>query len=124
MMGTCYKCETRFSEREEEEEEFVTCDKCEFDFHIKCAKATKKDVQARKGSKCLKIYCQDCLCTTTDFVEKKLIETTKLLYKIDLFNQERKPDLKNDSANIIAIVKKVNTIETKVNTLESNSTAC
>lgn len=115
-MRTCYKCEKEFTEKEEEEECIVTCDKCEFDFHLRCAKTKKEEVAIRKDSKCLKIFCPTCLVDTSDFIERKLIETTKLLYKIDLFNQERKPDLTIDSANIKSIVKKVNSIEAKIET--------
>lgn len=55
----------------------------------------KTDVVTRSKSKCLRLYCHDCLENNVN----RLKEISGLLYKLDLFNQMQKEvQAKNEDA--------------------------
>lgn len=83
----CGVCEQKI---EEEEEDIFDCDLCGIKIHMKCAAAKKNELKARKGSKCLKIFCKNCLDQGENVVPTKLNEIVKMLYKIDMGCQQRK----------------------------------
>lgn len=84
-MSLCYKCEQDI----DEEEDYAECDNCDCLFHLKCANVFKKDVNARRTSKCLRLFCPDCFEEKSNGTFDKLKEIAKIMYKLDLFNQEQ-----------------------------------
>lgn len=106
----CYKCEEEIADTEYDE-----CDNCENVFHWQCMNVRKKDSTARVGSKCLRLYCPDC-CDNT--VKDKLKEITKLLYKLDLFNQKQKEDQAKKDDVMESFKCQLKAMELKLNALE------
>lgn len=104
MSSLCYKCA---NEIDEEKHDYAECDSCDSLFHIECGNVLKKELNARKNSKCLQLYCPDCFDQKTDM---KLI--VKLLYKLDLFNQNSKIDN--------PINQQLSSIQSQLNVLNNN----
>lgn len=115
MSSLCYKCEKEI----DDDDDYATCDSCDSVFHIKCANITKKEINARKNSKCLRLYCPDCFKFKSNGTAEKLKEVLKMLYKLDLFNQQQieKQTTKHDFS--ASIESKLNDLDKKI----SNSTA-
>lgn len=65
----------------------VECDNCDGVFHLTCIKVTKTEKKARKNSKCLRMYCPDCVDNRT---ADKLKAMMSLMLKMDLLLQEKK----------------------------------
>lgn len=86
MSSLCYRCEKDI----EEEDDFAECDSCNSLFHLKCASVTKKEANARKNSKCLKLYCPECFKAKGEATPEKLKEILGLLYKMDMCMQQQK----------------------------------
>lgn len=85
MSSLCYKCEKDI----EEEDDYAECDGCDSLFHLKCAGITKKEANARKNSKCLKLYCPECFKAKGEATPEKLKEILGLLYKMDMCMQQQ-----------------------------------
>lgn len=111
MDSCCYKCEKEV----EDDAEFAECDGCDSLFHLKCCGVTKKEASARKNSKCLKLYCEECFKAKTDGTPGKLKEILGLLYKIDLCVQLQKTS--NLSASI---EQKLNALDKKLDNVPDN----
>lgn len=86
MDSLCYKCEKEIKD----DDDYSECDSCDTLFHLKCGNVTKKEFNARQNSKCLQLYCPDCFQSKSNGTAAKLNEIIKVLYKLDLFNQEQK----------------------------------
>lgn len=112
MSALCYKCE---SEIDDEKDDFAECDNCDSLFHLKCGNVLKQEAKARKNSKCLRLYCPDCFEQKTSGTVDKLNQILKLLYKLDLFNQEQKT---MPTAN-----KQIKSIEATLNELNNKMKA-
>lgn len=102
----CYKCNVDVGD-----DDFGECDDCNNFFHIKCVGATKTELKARKNSKCLRIYCPECILKKDSGTLEKLKEILGVLYKLDLHNQQQ-------NANNIADIPKI--IESKLDTFVSS----
>lgn len=83
MTLSCYICD-----KEIEKEEEASIDYTECDFHYKCAGVNKKEKEARKASKCLRLFCKMCMEESEGTIER-LKEITKILYKLDFHNQQQ-----------------------------------
>lgn len=95
--------------------EYIECDSCDVLLCLDCSSARKLDMTSRKGSKCLRVLCPDCRENKYD----RLKEITKLLYKIDLFNQQQKEtQAKNDDV-MVSFSRQLKTLELKMNALET-----
>lgn len=114
MSSLCYKCE---KEIDEETDDYAECDNCDSYFHAKCGNVLKKELNVRKNSKCLQLYCPDCFESKSNGTEDKLKQIIKLLYKLDLFNQEQKAATtsKNQISSIESKLDQLN------NTMKNNS---
>lgn len=86
MSSCCYKCEKEI----EDDDDYAECDGCDSIFHLKCASVSKKEANARKNSKCLKLFCPECFKAKGENTSEKLKEVLGLLYKIDLCVQQQK----------------------------------
>lgn len=88
---------------------------------MKCAGVRIKDVEAKRRSTCLRIFCPDCFENKSNGTYEKLKEIAKILYKIDLFNQEQiVKQQKNDDVTA-SFARQINSLESKVIALESGS---
>lgn len=114
MTSNCEKCSIELKEEEEEASDIFQCDLCESWYHNKCEKVMKKDVKAKKESKRLRIFCKQCEESQEDSVMKKVLQLLKVVYKIDLTVQERKPAEKSNDEMIAAIANKINTIDDRL----------
>lgn len=113
MSSLCFMCE---HDIDEEEEDFAECDNCNVLFHLKCANITKKEVNARKNSKCLKLYCTDCFDKINNSTPEKLKEILALLYKMDCCLQEQK------TSNLSSTIElKLNTLDKKIEKFNSSN---
>lgn len=106
MTSLCYKCELDVGD-----DDFAECDNCDNLFHLKCVGTTKTESKARKNSKCLRIYCPECIDSKSNGTFEKLKEILAVLYKLDLFNQQQKT---SNIANLPQL------IESKLNALTAS----
>lgn len=118
-MLCCYSCEQEINEEEEVGDTFAECDTCVRYFHLKCNNTTKKEVTARKGSKCLRLLCSFCIGDSD--VGTKLKDITNMLFKLDLFNQQQIVAKQQENDTISAIAKNIKALEAKVSKLESGN---
>lgn len=112
MESLCYACE---KEIDDDDENFAECDSCNSLFHIKCVNITKKELNARKNSKCLRLYCPECFNQKGSGTADKLNQILKVLYKLDLFNQEQKV-MPTSNKNLSSIETKLNELTNKFST--------
>lgn len=106
---TCHKCGV------DGVRDYGECDSCDGAFCLDCLEARKVDITSREKSKCLRLYCQDCCENKID----RLKEISKLLYKLDFFNQQQKEtQAKNDDV-MQSFKRQLNTLESKMNALET-----
>lgn len=79
----------------------LLCDRCDGIFHLSCIKVTKTEKKARKNSKCLLLYCTECIEDQANGTAAKIKDMLKLLYKLDFVFQEKKASdaLQNDLLN-------------------------
>lgn len=119
----CDTCNEPFKEQQQQEEddEIFQCDMCDSSYHIKCQKVKKSDVKAKKASKRIRIFCKECEESQESSVMKKVLELVKVVYKIDMTIQERKPAEKSNEDIILSIANKLVVIEEKVSMLEKKS---
>lgn len=85
MDETCSVC----NEELESDDNVFECDGCTTSFHLRCGGATKKDAEARKKSKCLRLYCTLCVANPAMCVAENVKTVMKFVHKIDLFNQKQ-----------------------------------
>lgn len=109
--STCYACKVLI---DEDKDDFVACDECENEFHMKCIRVTKAEAKARLNSKCLRLYCPDCIEKRENGTEEKLKTIVKLLCKLDLFNQEQKPQIAINNESIKLMSSKLNEVSVKL----------
>lgn len=123
MDSLCYICENPI----EEEEESTECDNCESSFHLLCADVQKSAVNANAKHKCLLLYCPECVEKRSSSTKEKVKKILNLLYKIDLFQQNQKPQNVIDSELIKSMAVKLNDVEKKIDTcnvqVRSNSSS-
>lgn len=113
MSSLCFICENNI----EDNEDFTECDSCNNLFHSKCAGITKKEVSARKNSKCLKLYCHHCFKAKNEATPEKLKEILGLLYKMDLCMQQQKTSNFHSS-----IEQKLSKLESKIDSNKATHT--
>lgn len=117
MSTLCYKCN---EELDDDSDDYTECDGCDRNFHLSCLKIPKKDYNSRKGSKCLRLYCSVCIeteCTTED----KIKEIAKMLYKLDLHNQNQVAIKQTENETMSNVISHLKALEDKVDKLESGS---
>lgn len=119
-MSLCYKCENVI---DDDDDEFFECDSCDSLFHLKCANVLKKEINARKNSKCLRIYCPECFNNKTNGTHDKLKEIANVLYKLDLFNQQQIIKQQKDDDVFVSIARQISSLEEKVSTLEAGNSS-
>lgn len=68
----------------------LLCDRCDGIFHLSCIKVTKTEKKARKNSKCLLLYCTECIEDQANGTAAKIKDMLKLLYKLEFVFQEKK----------------------------------
>lgn len=102
----CDKCGTDKDDRAE-------CDSCDGTFCLNCVNTRKTDITARKGSKCLRMYCNDCRENKVD-----RLKISGLLYKLDLFNQQQKEIQAKNDDTMISFARQLKALYSKVNALE------
>lgn len=79
--------ECNICDKETSDSDSFECDGCTKIFHAKCDGVNKKDVNARKGSDRLKLFCLSCT-KKPDAVQSENIKTAlKFIHKIDLSTQ-------------------------------------
>lgn len=105
----------------EKEEECTQCDGCEIFLHLRCHNIKQKEINGRKNSKCVRLYCPDCIDKKDNNTAEKLKDVMKLLYKLDLFNQEQKIQNAVQNDTIKTISEKLDHIEKVVG---ANSMNC
>lgn len=116
-MALCFICEHELLD----DEEYTECDNCEQAFHCKCASVRSKDVAARSRSKCLQLYCPGCFDNKTNGTLDKLKEISKLMYKLDAYNQNQIVEKQKENETITSLIKQVKSLEDKVSKLESGN---
>jgi hypothetical protein len=108
----CQKCATTVTK-----EERIDCDSCDEPFHLTCMNARKVDFTTREKSKCLRVYCPDCLESKID----RWKEVSGLLYKLDMFNQQQvERHAKNEDA-MASMTRQLKSLESKMNALETKT---
>ena len=85
MDSPCSVC----NEAIEDDDDVFECDGCSDSLHLKCGGATKKDISARRVSKCLRVYCKLCVSNPAACVADNVKTIMKFVHKIDLFNQKQ-----------------------------------
>lgn len=81
----CRKCE-----KEIEDDAGFECDGCWDSYHLNCGEALKRDINARKNSKRLQIYCTECISVDPMRVLAEDVRSMmKYIYKIDLVLQKQ-----------------------------------
>lgn len=88
----CNECKKPIDEKEENSFE---CDGCWSMHHTKCAGVRRVDVSARKGSKCLKLYCTKCYADPGHVLSDNVQTMLKYIYKIDLATQKQEAQHKD-----------------------------
>lgn len=116
----CYICVKEIEEEEEASVHYTECDSCDRNFHYKCAGLNKKEKDARNSSKCRRLFCQVCMDESEGTIER-MKEITKLLYKLDLFNQQQIVAKQAENDAIAAISAQLQALETKVSKLETGN---
>lgn len=76
------------------------CDGCWSLYHTKCAAVRKTDLTARKGSKCLKLFCVKCFVDPGRALTEKVETMLKYVYKIDMKLQKNEEYFKNVEVSI------------------------
>lgn len=84
MAGTCDSCGGDI----ENESDFFECDGCAATLHISCDKCNVDDVNQRKGSDRLRIFCIDCVKDTDTITSENIKTLLKFIHKIDMRTQE------------------------------------
>lgn len=108
----CFLCEKSIDDdTENNEPTFAECDECENNFHPKCFKASVKDLKARKGSKCLRLFCPLCVQLKDNSASQKFNELLKWVQKLDLFNQVRIPQIEANNEFIKSMASKIDNVE-------------
>lgn len=110
--SVCYVCEKDISD----EDDATHCDNCEISFHIKCNNITKVAYNAQRGNKCVLIYCPECIQKREDGTEEKLKMILRMLYKLDMFNQQCKPQNMINNDSLKAIKTTIDALDKKVAT--------
>lgn len=106
-------------EEEELGEHYFECDACTRNFHLKCYGVSKKEIQARKGSKCLRLYCEFCVVDMD--LGEQMKDITKMLLKLDLFNQQQIVAKQQENETISSIANNLKALEVKVTKLEAGT---
>lgn len=79
--------ECNICKKETEVNDFFECDGCTLIFHPKCDGINKKDVNARKGSDRLKLFCLSCTNAPESVQSENIKTALKFIHKIDLSTQ-------------------------------------
>lgn len=110
-------CDICKKQIEEKDEDIFECDLCDKTIHIQCGSIKKSEIKARKGSKCLKIYCPKCLEENENVLPTKVNEINRMVYKLDMNFQERKTIEQNNSQMINEMMKMLKNVLEKVENL-------
>lgn len=113
MSSLCYKCEKEIADGED----YGECDCCDQLFHLKCDNVTKKEWNARKNSKCLRLFCNVCFDDKSNGTADKLKLILNVLYKLDFHNQQQVSSNQKDVPS--SILDKLNAIDTKVSSIKT-----
>lgn len=120
MSISCYICKKEIEKEEEASADYTECDSCVRFFHYKCAGTKTKERDARNGSKCLRLFCRICMEESEGTIER-MKEMTKLLYKLDLHNQQQIVAKQAENETIATISSQLKALEAKVTKLETGS---
>lgn len=112
----CGICEKRI---EENDVDAFDCDLCDGKTHLECAEGRKSDVKARKGSKCVRIYCPKCLKDGEMVVPTKLNEINKMIYKVDMSCQQQKAGVQSNYQMLNEIMKLLQTMNEKMESMDN-----
>lgn len=118
-VSLCYVCERDIKEGED----YTQCDCCEVSFHLKCNNLTKAAFNAQQNNRCVLIYCPECVSKRENGTEEKLKLVLRLLYKLDAFNQENKPQNVINNESIQVIKTTLGTLDKKVNEQQQQQTS-
>lgn len=113
----CCICETNFEEEEEENNTFE-CDLCDRKMHTICAEVKKGEMKARKNSKCVKIFCPECIEKGEIVVPAKLNDMMKMLYKIDMGCQQQKASEQSNNQMMSEMLKTMSKVLEKIENLD------
>lgn len=88
----CAKCKLAI---ESESDTYFECDGCWALNHMKCAGVKKSEINARKESKCLKIFCESCYANPNQLVGENMQKILKYVTKIDMVQQKQEEKFKD-----------------------------
>lgn len=108
--SVCYVC---VKEIKEEEEDWTTCDNCDIRFHLKCNNITKTACNAQRSNKCVLIFCPDCIDNRSNGADERMKIVQRLLFKLDMFNQQNNPQNVINSNSIKTIGAKLEELDKK-----------
>lgn len=108
--GFCHKCDKDIIDNNDS----VQCDRCDSVFHVKCIGANKTECKARNNSKCLKIYCCDCIELKDNGTEDDIKTIMRFIYKLDLSQQQSKALNTQNNALLLQMVERLNTVERRI----------
>lgn len=111
----CGVCEKTINE----EEDNFECDSCEKTVHLSCVKGRKSDLNAKRNSNCIKIFCPKCFKGDENVVPGKLNEIIKVMYKMDMSCQEKKASEQSNNQMMNEMMKMMKNMIDKVDNLDS-----
>lgn len=82
-------CTTCKKSIDEEKRDFFECDNCWAMNHLKCCGVKKTEVEARKTSKCLKLYCENCCVSPHRQMAEHIEMILKYVCKVDMVTQKQ-----------------------------------
>lgn len=78
----CNTCNTKIDNNN-----YFECDGCTSNYHLKCDGVNKKDIDAKKNSDRLMLFCQKCIKNPEKIIDKNIKTVLKFVHKIDLYTQ-------------------------------------
>lgn len=82
----CRKCKTTI---EQCTNDYFECDSCWAMYHVSCVGVKKGDVTARKSSKFLKLYCDQCYADPGRVMAENIQKLLQYVMKIDMTSQKQ-----------------------------------
>lgn len=112
----CIKCE-----KDIVDDDFVECDCCDNIFHLACIKVSKTEKKARKNSKCLKLFCPECMENKNNGTVERIKDMSMMLFKLDLAFQQRKEKDAEQNDFLKRMEGKLNNIDDKMSKINNNN---